>query len=508
MPNPSRGELSWTKDGVPVARITLQGKQRASYELTSCRTAEEAEERRLLLADLAARFRKGGVIGSEKARKLLETAASCSAALLPGIATVAAEILGSPLPERIVKVPTFREVAKEWTSGELHKRFPDEVRAKDSEIDAKRLATLCEIEVARGTKLGDLPIDRVTLDHALEAKRNLPADVKRPATRRHYAQLISRVMGLAVYPCRYIASNPLPKGFVPNSGKPPSFPYLYPAEDAALLACSMPYAEPVPLCYRVLFGFLAREGCREGEALAAQVRDFNLELGTLRLDENKSDDPREWALDPGVVRALRTWVKRRGAKPDDFMFVDENGAALTMDHRLAEVLRSALLAAGVDRRELHHDGTNTRKIRVHDLRGTFVTLALANGRTETWVADRTGHRSSQMINRYRRRARQASELHLGELLPLDVAIPELTELVTKEAPSPSDGPSGARPKGFEPLTSGLEIHRSIQLSYGRKEVEGAELGTDFRDRQVLRARSEGRPAVGPARGVKTRFCGE
>ena len=33
----------------------------------------------------------------------------------------------------------------------------------------------------------------------------------------------------------------------------------------------------------------------------------------------------------------------------------------------------------------------------------FVTISLANGRTEAWIADRTGHRSSQMINAYRSR---------------------------------------------------------------------------------------------------------
>ena len=67
-------------------------------------------------------------------------------------------------------------------------------------------------------------------------------------------------------------------------------------------------------------------------------------------------------------------------------------------------------------------------MRAHDLRGTFVTLALADSRSETWVADRTGHRTSQMINRYRRAARSAMELGLGPLAPLDYAIRELSPM--------------------------------------------------------------------------------
>jgi len=80
---------------------------------------------------------------------------------------------------------------------------------------------------------------------------------------------------------------------------------------------------------------------------------------------------------------------------------------------------------GVDRAELYETSKTRRQIRVHDLRATFVTLALATGRTETWVADRTGHKSSMMINRYRRAARTVEELGLGWLVPLDEAIPEI-----------------------------------------------------------------------------------
>jgi hypothetical protein len=80
-------------------------------------------------------------------------------------------------------------------------------------------------------------------------------------------------------------------------------------------------------------------------------------------------------------------------------------------------------------------------IRLHDTRATFITIALANGRSEAWVQDRTGHRSSVMINRYRRAARTAAELGLGELAPLDRAIPELASAL----PSPvAPGPTAAR----------------------------------------------------------------
>ena len=47
---------------------------------------------------------------------------------------------------------------------------------------------------------------------------------------------------------------------------------------------------------------------------------------------------------------------------------------------------------------------------------------LATGKTETSVMDRTGHTTSAMVNRYRRKARSWK---LGERGPLDECIPEL-----------------------------------------------------------------------------------
>ena len=107
---------------------------------------------------------------------------------------------------------------------------------------------------------------------------------------------------------------------------------------------------------------------------------------------------------------------------------------------LADELRNDLEAAKVERPQLFERSETRRPLRLHDLRSTFVTVSLANGKTETWVSGRTGHRSSAMLNRYRRAARTWSELGLGELTPLDVAIPDL-------APSP---PGKGQGSGHEP----------------------------------------------------------
>lgn len=60
-------------------------------------------------------------------------------------------------------------------------------------------------------------------------------------------------------------------------------------------------------------------------------------------------------------------------------------------------------------------------------------MSLATGKSESWIADRTGHRSSTMIGRYKRIARTFDELRIGALASMNEAIPELR--------SPMDRPS-------------------------------------------------------------------
>jgi integrase len=324
---------------------------------------------------------------------------------------------------------TFKEFADEWTSGKLAERYPDHVRQKVSSDDDKgRLAKYVH------PIIGHVPLVEFEARRGLELVEQVMASLPMPPklsrdSRRHVAQVIHRVLVMAVYPAKILAANPLPKGFLPKKSDPKAKAYLYPDEDAKLLACV-----EVPLVYRLLYGFLAREGLRTGEALDLRLRDLDLERGVIYLDENKTDDPRSWALNVSVAEALRRWKKhyRADASFHDLVFVLPKGGKLD-GFDLASDFREHLRLAGVNRPQLFETTPTRRRIRAHDLRATFVTLALANGKIESWVADRTGHKSSQMINTYRRAARTAAELNLGDLAPLTDAIPELLALAPRRA---------------------------------------------------------------------------
>jgi len=61
--------------------------------------------------------------------------------------------------------------------------------------------------------------------------------------------------------------------------------------------------------------------------------------------------------------------------------------------------------AELKRPQLFELTESRRHIVVHDLRATFVTVSLAEGKSEAWITDRTGHTSSTMLYKYKRAAR-------------------------------------------------------------------------------------------------------
>lgn len=423
MPRPRSGTV-FQSSGRWFARITLtDSSDRPAIVLPTCQTKSEADARGAILSEIADKLRKAGRL--DVTRTYLDAAASAAdaKALDQVLRNVDLVCLGRA-PN--AAMPTIRELGEAWSRGDLARDYPDHVRVKASVgHDIGRLEKYIYPVV------GDVRIDAFTLDHARAVMRGMGSTENAVATRRHVAQIMNRICKMAVFPLQLITTNPLPTGFLPKIGPGKAKGWVYPDEDATLVA-----SDAVPLEYRVFYGFLHREGPRVNEAARLTWSDLDLDRGSLVLDVNKTNDPRAWALSPGVSRGLRAWrtlLAQHGVstKASDFVFVDMHGERLNENHAAARY-REHLLAAGIDRAVLFERTDTRQQIRAHDTRATFVTVSLANGKSEAWVQDRTGHKSSLMINRYRRVARTAAELHLGDFTPLDEAIPELARLLTAE----------------------------------------------------------------------------
>lgn len=436
MPTPLTGNARLQGDKW-YARVTIARNQRVTFDLPTCRKQDEdkARARAQLLGVLGKRMREAR-LDVELATDFLRRAAGVDSPALDTVTKAIDMMCRGEAAPRIQATVTVKEFGEQWTSGELHRRYPDNVKKKkSSQDDAERLRLYVYPVV------GDLPLAQFRVDHGHLVMKGLPPRLSR-STRRHVAQALARLLKLAAYPAMLIPASPLPAGFLPPPGPRKALSFLYPDEERALLG-----AQAVPLAYRIAYGFLTREGMRRSEASTLTWAQLDLERGAVSLDENKTDDPRAWALDPSVARALVAWrsMRRRRPKPSDPVFVDEEGRSVIDrgDGKGCDRLREHLRVAGVDRAELFEQSEVRQRIRMHDLRATFITINLANGKTESWIADRTGHTSSEMINRYRRAARRVSELGLGELAPLDEAIPELPR-TTPEPPAggPTGGPEG------------------------------------------------------------------
>ncbi|MFO0593584.1 MAG: tyrosine-type recombinase/integrase [Polyangiaceae bacterium] len=429
--NPSkRGTVRW-RGGKADLRLSLgETLGRKTFALPTCKTAAQAETRRAFVSELADRLIAAGRI--EIGLPLIEKAAKAEGKILTQIKYSVEHICKGESSKLPTGETTFEDVATKWLTGELSRQFKDNVKPRQNAADL-----LIQLRAHVFKVIGHIPMSGFKLEHAQEAMRHLP-DSYSTGTRRIVALLIHRIVGLSVFPLRLLPHNPLPKGFVPAIPPRKAMAHLYPDEDAKLLAC-----RSIPLCDRVLYAFLAREGMRTDEAFRTETTDVDLERGAVALDTNKTNDPRAWALSPDVARALEVWEKLKATGDDRYFYhpLDSMRSPRRPTHLfqsrkdLAARLRKHLKEAGVARAALFEKSDTRQQFRAHDLRATFVTIGLANGRTETWIMDRTGHRSSSMVNHYRRAARTFAELNLGTLRPMDEAIPEIAEYLAAKRSS-------------------------------------------------------------------------
>lgn len=404
MPRKKTGSVFESR-GRWYALVRVNGKRHCA-PMPWCTNEDDARARAGVMAEHA-----NALSGSEQyelAPKLLDTLAAAVTAdeliLARGlIERVATGKLGKPS----VSAPgsSFADVANAWTSGQLARDYPDSVDPKSSAaLDAQRLRDYILPHVGR------IPMTRLHANDCSEVLKKLPEHLS-PATRRQVGQIMHRVAELAVDPLGLIAVNPVRKAPKVKRSQQRPQEMLTTTELDRFLACV-----DVPLEVRVFVGFLAHEGMREDEADRLTWADVN-ENGLVRCHENKTDDPRAWAMGEDTARVMRRWFELKG-KPsrDSLVFTRDDGEPLAL---LTKTYRRWLRVAGIDRADLH-EGTKTTDVTAfHALRALFVSNALANGKSEAWVMLRTGHTTSQQVQGYNRRARSFEEAKLPALADFD-----------------------------------------------------------------------------------------
>jgi integrase len=395
-------------------RVTVAGKRTAEHAPWATSLAQ-AQARGRLVQTWVARLERAGM--ADLAPNFVESGAKADDQTLTKIAARVDSLVGNDgaylrigETAKPVGPVTLRKFAERWTSGELARLYPDHIEVKASvDDDVERFEKHIYPHVE------DVPLASFTREHADGVMAKLPSTLKR-GTRRHIAQLINRVLHLAVF-TDALKHHPLPRGWLPKAPKAESIgkESLLPSEEAKLLSgVDAEGKTVVELVYRIVYAFMHREGMRKSEAKNLTWGDLNLEKGVVSLDLNKTDRPRSWVVGPSVAQVLKQW-KKMSAKTEDAspVFV---GIAW---EKLAGLYRRDCQAVGIKRERLFQKKANKLQLRAHDMRAFFVTAAMYAGKDALWITDRTGHTSLGMLRTYERDVRRWREL--GEA-PIDVAL--------------------------------------------------------------------------------------
>jgi integrase len=394
---------------------------RGRFEIVA-KTEAAAEARAALMTQMANELSACGK--HAEARAVLEEAgAAQSEADLDEVRDVIRELCaegpvepGETAPEKkLSSRTTFGQIAELWFSDKLRTEYGLRVKKREAGTiskDRSRLAVLAPVLLNR-------PIVEVTQAVAKEAMLLVPPEVQ--TSRFLYEQLIAFVLKQAVN-LELIPNYPLRPDFVSQQGKAPLFQYLYTHEEFALVSC-----QAVPLEYRIAYGLMTREALRPGGVAIVEWDHIDLTTG-LMYHKHKTKIPRRWIVSEDVLLVLRAW---RLMNPDeDMVFPHYEPRSVPRD------LRAHLLLAKVTRAALHNTTDDERQLRGQDLRATHVTLALANGAPPYWVRDRTGHADEATMEIYRRMGREAGEMRLPWLRPLDEALGAELGIPQRTSPLP------------------------------------------------------------------------
>lgn len=137
-------------------------------------------------------------------------------------------------------------------------------------------------------------------------------------------------------------------------------------------------------------------GLRMGELLALTPADFNFETHTLRINKSYQRLHRE-----DVITPPKTLKSNRTIKIPQFL-CDEMQDYLKMLYEPKEDERIFTISKSYLHHEMNRGSkvSGVKRIRVHDLRHSHVSLLINMGFTVLAIADRMGHESIDITYRY------------------------------------------------------------------------------------------------------------
>lgn len=415
-------------------RIAPGKEGRRTYQLAAGLDQAGADLRDALLDDLARAMAKAGLDALRVIDPMLDKLAAAAGGEVERLERYVRTRLLAGKRRAIEEAPTLRQFGEWWTTGELARRYPEQVEVRKS---ARKDAQDLEKHVYPA--IGDVLVSAIGIEHLEQVLRGLPAGMAK-GTKAKILNKLGRLLAIAHYPARHLDHNPMPRGFGPKPGRA-HFPFLYPVEEAQLLAC-----RDVPRVRRIAYGLAARTGLRISEVCSLRWQQVDLERGAIRLEDHKTVakvGARLVPLDPATVRVLRWWLDQSGAEEQS------ESVVFGLSRWLAENTRDDLHLAGVLRAELHATKGGSKPFTFHSFRRTFVTLSLGAGRSEDWVMRRTGHTSSAQLHRYRIAAATAAEFGLGWLRDFDQVLAE-----TADSLGAGNGPLSVKNTAKEAVAGG------------------------------------------------------
>lgn len=238
------------------------------------------------------------------------------------------------------------------------------------------------LPVFGNAKLGQITSGDV--DVFLNSKRDAGLSQQ---TRKHLRNGLSAVFAFASNQCPQLhkGDNPVLKArkiVVPKK----EVNFLEPAEAAKLVSA-------VPERWRAMFATAIYTGLRRGELLALRRDDVDFVRSVLRVARSNDSETTKSGKTRyvGIPDELVLYLKRQlAAHPHAFVFPSTNGGLQRGDKaNLGRCLRNAMKRCGLE-----------RKLRFHDLRCTYGTLAYEQTSDIRCVQNMLGHADVKTTERY------------------------------------------------------------------------------------------------------------